>query len=704
MPTSQPMRFQRFGRSLHLRIANADDLAAACGLEPAHWVATGAPVGAFNADATFLRLLDTDANGRILCFEVVQAVRWLGKVLRDRDGVAAGSTVLRLEAIDTDDDDGRRVHESASKMLASLDAADAGEISLDQVRRIEHAVEATPVSEAGVVLPAAAQDEQIRQFIGDVVATVGGAPHPAAEPGVDRAHLDDFLAQARAHLDWLARGAIGAGEDATAIMPLGPETPMAFEAYAALKGKIDQYFAQCQAVAFDARAAGRLGISDADLEALDFADPPAIAALIRDAPLARARADGVLDFAEPINPYHASALARLREQVLAPVLGPAAAGALSAGDWGKVKQRFADHEAWLADKAGAAVEPLGPETLSRYLDETYRTAVEALIAESTQTAFVLDNIRLTEKCILYQAHLLDLANNFVSFPHLYDPASRAMFETGSLVMDGRRFNLAVSVENRAAHSAVARTGNMFVLYVQVVPPGDAPTFEVAVPVTSGTKGNLCVGKRGVFEDLAGRELDARVVQVIANPISLGEGCVSPFQRLGRLLSGKIEAMTTSAEKKLDATAGAAVDRAKGAPAPKAAPNRGLMAGGLLMGGGVALAALGSAVAYIGKTLSNVQNYATILIVIGVAILAVVLPTTIVAMVKLRRRDLSAILEGAGWAINARMRLTRRQGRFFTQRPRLPDGADVAGRWWVPVVWLVVLVAVAAAAAWILSRW
>jgi hypothetical protein len=46
----------------------------------------------------------------------------------------------------------------------------------------------------------------------------------------------------------------------------------------------------------------------------------------------------------------------------------------------------------------------------------------------------------------------------------------------------------------------------------------------------------------------------------------------------------------------------------------------------------------------------------------------------VAFVKLRRRDLSAILEGSGWGINARMRLTHQQSRFFTERPDYPKGA------------------------------
>ncbi len=47
---------------------------------------------------------------------------------------------------------------------------------------------------------------------------------------------------------------------------------------------------------------------------------------------------------------------------------------------------------------------------------------------------------------------------------------------------------------------------------------------------------------------------------------------------------------------------------------------------------------------------------------------------IIAFGKLRRRDLSAILEGSGWAINARMRLTRAQARYFTERPPFPAGA------------------------------
>ena len=94
---------------------------------------------------------------------------------------------------------------------------------------------------------------------------------------------------------------------------------------------------------------------------------------------------------------------------------------------------------------------------------------------------------------------------------------------------------------------------------------------------------------------------------------------------------------------------------------------------MMMGAGVAVAALGSAVAYITKTLSETNPLAIVLGIVG-AVLVVMLPMSIVAILKLRKRDLSAILEGSGWGINARMRLTRKQARFFTERPKYPKGS------------------------------
>lgn len=540
MSNSGKMKFQRFGRSSHLCINSAADLALVCELDEAHWVATAAPIDMLNADATFLSLVDSDGNGRILCFELRDAIAWLLANLLDTSGVDAGSDTLWLDAVDTESPAGAKVLLAAGEILQDIGEGQSDSVTLGQVRKAKAAALKSPVSESGVVIPSAAGDEGLRRFINDIIKTVGGESHPTGSPGVGRAKLAEFLAQAKSYLAWQAAGGAAEGKPQTAVEPLGVE-------------KLSQY----------------------------------------------------------------------REK----------------GEDGK----------------------------------NFRAALLELIDSGSQTAAMLDGIRLVEKLTLYQANLLTLANNFVSFPHLYDPASRAMFESGSLVMDGRRFNFAVRVQEHASHAAVAKNGNTCVIYVEVSPPGGAERYEVAVPVTSGNKGGLCVGKRGIFEDISGRQCDARIVEIIDNPVSVPEAIVSPFKRLGRMLSGKIEAITASGQKQFDAKTSAVVNQAGGTPAPAPQPqpttNKGLLAGGLLMGGGVAIAALGSAMAYIGNTLATDSGRFTFLVVVIGVILSVIIPTAIVAILKLRRRDFSAILEGSRWAINVRMRLTRKQGRAFTQKPK-----------------------------------
>jgi len=214
-----------------------------------------------------------------------------------------------------------------------------------------------------------------------------------------------------------------------------------------------------------------------------------------------------------------------------------------------------------------------------------------------------------------------------------------------------------------------------------------------------------VGKRGVFYDVSGEEYDARVMDIIENPIGFREALISPFQRLGRLLVGKIESITTEAEKKLDVAASSAVDQVTtqtAAPVPQA-QHAGVSRAGLLMGAGVTVAALGTSLAYITKTLTAIHPWRIVAGVVG-AVLVVMVPISIVALVKLRRRDLSAILEGSGWAINARMRLTREQSRFFTERPKYPSGAKGVHHFpWRLLLILLFLLTVLAAGLYLLHR-
>ena len=660
------MTFKRYGRCSHLHIATAGDLALATELDEAHWAAINAPLSTINCDPTFLDLIDTDNNSRIICHELRDAIAWTLDTLSDHAGVESASEVLKLDAINADRPDGLRIRNAAVRILKSLDEGDAGQITLEQIRQIKAQVESTPVSEAGVVLSEASDDPAIQAFIADAIDATGGSPHPGGRNGLSPTQLDAFIGSAETWLAWRLRGEIPSPGETTDIMPLGPETPAIYEVFASIRGKIDQYFVQCQAAALDERFVQRMGWTESELAELDFDDPATLRHVLTKAPLARARTDGTLHFDDPINPHYEQLLRQFRTEVADHILGDIGSE-FTAQQWRRIKDLFESHQNWADSKPDAPIESPGVEKINAYISPEYAAAVRGLMSNSAETAFDLDNIRLTEKLVLFQARMLDLANNFVSFPHLYDPSRRAMFETGTLVIDGRRFCLAVRVNDRRAHAQIARTSSMFVLYVEVTPgAGGGDKYEVAVPVTAGSRGNLCLSKRGLFVDVEGNQCDAKVVEIIENPISLQEAFAAPFIRLGRLLTGKIESLTTQAEKKLDADATRALSKIAADDA-KASASKRSDAGGMLMGAGVAAAALGSALAYITKTLAE-TSWLAILIGLLAAVLVVLLPTSIVAVLKLRKRDLSAILEGSGWGVNARMRLTWKMARFFSRRP------------------------------------
>lgn len=53
---------------------------------------------------------------------------------------------------------------------------------------------------------------------------------------------------------------------------------------------------------------------------------------------------------------------------------------------------------------------------------------------------------------------------------------------------------------------------------------------------------------------------------------------------------------------------------------------------------------------------------------------ILLPGIFAGFAKIRKRDMSGLLEASGWAVNVRMRINRTMGRLFTHTPDLPKDA------------------------------
>ena len=675
------MRFKKYGKTYQLRIETAEDLERVLHLDESLWVATSAPRDAFRCDPRFLLLVDSDANGRIYTEELKAAIVWLLERLADPSCIHQGADALPLASIRSDTAEGQALLRSARYVIESQ-AEDSGDtISMAHVTGFTANILSRPLNGDGVIVPEAAGDPAVAGFISDVIACVAATEDAGGKKGITESHLDQFMAAVSGYIEWKMRSEIPSGQTSTPLMPLGEDTPPAYGVLQARAGKIDGFFALCRAIRFEPRVADLIGWPGPDQQGLDPADLQQLQASLEQAPLAQPSHDGMLPLAEEdINPTCRQWIADLKEHVLRPVLG-AVPERLSESDWQKAKSLLSPYAAYLKEKRGAEVEALPIEKLEQYRDGDLEKQVRVLIAADREVAATLAGVEQLERLLLYHQHLMRLVKNFVSFPELYDTGMRALFEMGSAVIDGRWFNFAVKVDNVAAHMAMARASNIFTLYLEVTGAPSQEKFVVAVPVTSGAKGNLGIGKQGVFFDTAGKEYDAKVVQLIENPVSVREALVVPFVRLWRFVTGKIESFSSKAQTTVgkgldgvmtDARKASAQAAKPGAPAPAPAAPAGTA--NLFMGVSVAIAALGSAFAFIMKTLVGLWPWPLVLGVAG-AVLAVMIPISIVAVMKLRRQDLSAILEGCGWAINARMRLSGKQRRSFTVPGAYPEKAE-----------------------------
>ena len=675
---SDNFRFERYGHSYHLQIETVEDLTRVLKLDEAHWVATNAPIHTINADQTFLELLDSDGDKHVRSAEVKQAIRWLFEHLRDTSGVKAGNAHLDPAAIKTDDQEGRRIHGSMLKIFRRYNIPETTEIRLETVREIKKEEEEGGIDTAGIVLPAAAPDDDIREFLQDILATVGGELHESGEKGVTREALDRFFEEIRSYHAWLAKADIPEGEGSSPIMPFGDETPRLYTILAKIQEKITQYFMLCEAIRISPAVADQLKNRVNRLNDLDFSDSQEIGSFLESEPIAWQTPDNCLDFEGTINPHYAEALEEFRTKLLPQVLGESPA-TMSREQWDRVREQFSAYRAWFESKPAVSVERLPPEKIRQYLEnEEKRTQIVSLIQESYKTAFVLDNLRLLEKLILFQANLIPFVNSFVSFPYLYDPQSRALFEMGTLIMDGRHFTMSVKVLNREQHITLSSASNMFVLYVEICEREGQPLYEIAVPVTSGVRGNLQVNKRGIFQDIYGRNLHARIVHIVENPISFLEALSAPFKRLGKAITSKLDEMSSKAEQNLQSfnteTMTTVSTELKKIETATAAQRARQSAGGILAGGSIAIAALSSSFAFITKTFAGL-SWGVIIGGLLAGLAAVMLPTTILASLRLSKRDLSCILEGSGWGINARMQLTHKQAQTFTLTPPYPENSS-----------------------------
>lgn len=663
--------FRRYAGSLQLRIATVEELLRVPQLPEAQWVATACPVDGLTCEPAVMRLLDQDGNGRIHARELSEAIRWMGEMLADRSGCVPGDDTVVLARL-SPAAEGLRI--AAELVLENCGAVDRTRITLAQVRGMRQLL-TTVVENGDGIITARTLPAPLAALLEDIRAGEPPLMDRSGDPGVDAAAVARFrerLLRARALL-----------QERTPQLVWGERTAAAAALVRSLETVVDAYFLQCRVIAAQPTAAAAFQ-ADAPAIAAAGSDPARLAQVLATLPLAPHDPSGRLHWSQVFRGAHAEGIAQLRDQVAVPVLGQAAAEALSEAQWRQLVAAVTPWWDWQDRAARDELLPrLGEARVLAIRGEDLEELERRCLADKAVDAH-LARVGELERLALYQRWLFKIANNFVAMPHLYQQDERALFEQGTLVLAGREFSLSVLVTDRPAHVAIASESSLFILYCQIQGGQPARSFEVAVPVTSGTSTELFVGRRGVFHAVDGQEYDAQVVQIIVQPVSLWEAFIHPVRRLGALISKRLQSWSDSVDDSLEKQVASRAlpvlpvpGSAPAGAAPGAAAPNAMM--GLLMGGSVAVAALGSSFAYVIHALEGVPADTIVIgVVLGIfaLLLLFALPSLILAAIKILTRQLAVVLEGSGWAMNDNLRLTPTLGLLFTRRPLRPAGSFI----------------------------
>ncbi len=426
----------------------------------------------------------------------------------------------------------------------------------------------------------------------------------------------------------------------------GVELQELFDPPADLKGKLADVLARQADLAktepgeadkkalADWEAAGRtpevavFGDKTADAEAALAAVEPVIDAFFtppEDMPLVTEEPDRALPLKSHLNPKHLEAILAFADACVKPVLGDV--DELDRLGWKKIKAALAPYRAWVR-------------------------------AKPVMNAGLLDRLVEDERELRYRLHLLELLENYVSMKRLYTD-DQAIFQTGTLRIDAKEMTLCFHVESEAAHAALAGKSKCCVLYLKLSRPSDGATRQICAVVTAGTVAQLYVGRNGVFYDRDGKDWEAVVTKVVENQVSLGEAFWMPWRKLGESVTSLVQKFLGDKQAESQKKLCSSVQNAQSGNAALASSVAAI---------GIGVGMMGTAVAALAAALKGMTPWQFLLSVIAV-LLVVSLPSVVLTWMKLRQRDLGAILNASGWAVNRSMHFSMARARAFTKCAR-----------------------------------
>ena len=647
-------RFFRAGGFDQVRIETGEDLVFLDELDRKLWVALSCPTQGIEFDSETLALIDSDGDGHVRDGEIIGAVKWAAARLKDPEWLAKGKDTLPLSAIGDE-----KIVAAARRILKTLGRENQDEVALSDCIEMNGLFAQLPFNGDGIVpLEAAGSDSQ-RRVMQEILDCTGAS-------GISREKADAFFAEIESYFAWVGK----AGPE---ILVLGENTEGAARAWLALKEKVEDYFRRCKIAAYDARAALLINRSEEDLARLASLDLARADEEISAFPIASAEAGKPLPLIHGLNPLWADAVARFREQAVLPLLGDGET--LTEEAWRMISSRLQPFEAWQLEKPETVVEKLGEARILEIASGNEKAGIDGLIEQDLKLEPEMKAIAEVEQLLRYCRDLYLLANNFASFRDFYTRRDKAIFQAGTLFLDGRSCELCVEVAgDMGRHAALATLSRICLVYCECRRGEQKRT--IAAAFTAGDSDQLMTGRNGVFYDRKGQGWDATIVRIVDHPISIRQAFMSPYKTIGRMVGEQIQKIAASKTMAMQQSATRAVlESGKADSKAQQAFDVGKFAG-IFAAIGLAVGAIGTALASVVTGLLGLKFW-QVPFALFFLMMAVSGPSMLIAWLKLRQRNLGPILDANGWAINSRAKINIPFGTSLTGLAKLPEGAERA---------------------------
>ena len=305
------------------------------------------------------------------------------------------------------------------------------------------------------------------------------------------------------------------------------------------------------------------------------------------------------------------------------------------------------------------------------------------------------------KLLLLARDYVLLLRNYITLDDFYRRDSKAIFQAGTLYIDQRACHLCIRVKDMSKQDTQAAASGMFLIYCDCTSKKLGKSMKIVAALTMGDVQNIYVGKNAIFYDRAGNDYEASVYKIIENPISVKQAFWSPYRRMAKWVEDFINKRAAEKDSNIMAETTAKIesgDKAAGTEPQKPAFDIAKFAG-IFAAIGMAVGAIGTALVSVGKGFHALPWWQGILVIIGILLL-ISGPSMIMAAIKLRRRNLSPLLNANGWAVNAASVVNILFGATLTEEVRFPfiklkdpfAKQDMAA-WKKWCIWLAALIAV-----------